>query len=90
MRTSWYNYLSSSDSRSIITQPETNHVVVPEVVDIEMDEDDINPVSEVEELPVGFFRTTETFREVSDSAPDRHTTAGVSMTAAARQQYQAW
>mgnify|MGYP001306581443 CR=1 FL=1 len=71
---------NSSDSRSVITQAETNPVVVPAVVDIEMDEDDINPVSEVEELPVGFFLTTETFPEVSDSAPDRHTKAGVSMT----------
>ena len=45
-----------------------------------MEEDDINSVSEVEDLSGGFFQTTETFPEVSDSAPDRHVTAGVSMT----------
>ena len=51
------------------------------MVDIAMDEEDINSGSEVEELPVGFFQTTETFpEEVSESAPDRHITAGVSMT----------
>ena len=50
------------------------------MVDIAMDEEDINSGSEVEELPVGFFHTTETFpEEVSEAAPDQHV-AGVSMT----------
>ena len=41
------------------------------MVDIAMDEEDINSGSEVEELPVGFFHTTETFpEEVSEAAPE--------------------
>ena len=73
------NIMKSSDPVPVITINEANPVVVSETVDIDMVEEDANQVSEVEELPHGFFHSTETFPDDVSGASDRHT-AGVSMT----------
>ena len=71
--------MKSSDPVPVITINEANPVVVSETVDIDMVEEDTNQVPEVEELPHGFFHSTETFPDDVSGASDRHT-AGVSMT----------
>ena len=70
--------LKSSDPVPVVTIEESTPVVVSETVDIDMGEEDTNHV-EVEELPEGFFHSTETFPDDVSATPDRHT-AGVSMT----------
>merc|ERR1719341_2267419 len=70
--------MKSSDPVPVVNIEEANPVVVSETVDIDMGEEDTNHV-EVEELPEGFFHSTETFPDDVSEAPDRHT-AGVSMT----------
>ena len=70
---------NSNDPVPVVTIPEADPVLVTETVDIDMEEEDIIPDSEVEELPAGFFHSTESFPEEVSAAPDQHT-AGVSMT----------
>ena len=53
--------MKSSDPVPVVTINEANPVVVAETVDTDMEEEDANQVSEVEELPHGFFHSTETF-----------------------------
>ena len=59
---------NSSESRTTTAQNETNPEVVPVRVDVAMEEDDSNPVLEVEELPTGFFHAAETFLEEDNAA----------------------
>jgi hypothetical protein len=72
---------NSNESRTASTQDESNHEVVPESVEVAMEEDDINPAMDVEELPTSFFHASRSFPEDDNAASlDQQNLAVDSMT----------
>ena len=72
---------NSNESRTASTQDESNREVVPESVEVAMEEDDINPALDGEELPTSFFHASRSFPEDDNAASsDQQNLAGDSMT----------